>query len=168
MTIAYLCLGSNTGDKLKLVQQAVSLLDLAENISIIRASAAYETEPWGVKNQDWFLNLVVEIKTSLTPEDLMFKCQEIELLLGRSRDNEIRWGKRPIDIDIIFYGKEVVFTNMLCIPHKLMHRRAFVLVPLMELIPDFIHPVICKSVEAIYDDLEDVEEVYLYGTRINE
>lgn len=164
MTIAYLCLGSNCANKFKLIEQAVSLLNLAENIKIIRTTALYETEPWGVKNQNWFLNLAIEIKTSLTPQDLLVKCQQVENMLGRDRTKELHWGERPIDIDIIFYGNELVDSEILQIPHPYMHKRAFVLVPLLELIPDFVHPVLKKTVSDLYDDLEDVEDVFLYGT----
>lgn len=168
MAIAYLSLGSNSGDSFKLIEQAVSLLNLAENIKLIRASALYETEPWGIKDQNWFLNLAVEVKTSLSPQDLLFKCQNIEKTLGRNREKEIRWGERPIDIDIIFYDKEVLDSEILSIPHKYMNQRAFVLIPLMELIPDFVHPILNKTVSELYDELEDVEDIYLYGTRPHE
>ena len=165
MSIAYLCLGSNSGNRLQFIEQAISLLNLAENIKIIRRTALYETEPWGVKNQNWFLNIIVEIKTDLSPQDLLLKCMSIEKTLGRNRDKEQRWGERTIDIDIILYNKDVVNTDMLTIPHPRMHQRAFVLVPLLELIPDFIHPVLNKTISDLYDELDNVEEVYLYGTR---
>ncbi len=165
MAIAYLCLGSNSGDRLKSVEQAVSLINLAQNVKIIRTSALYETEPWGVKDQNWFINMAVEVKTDLNAQDLLVKCLNIEKTLGRDREKEQRWGERPIDIDIIFYDKEVINTKLLTVPHPRMHQRAFVLVPLLELIPDFIHPVLNKSVSELYDDLENVEDVFLYGTR---
>ena len=168
MAIVYLCLGSNSGDRLKLIEQAVSLMNLAENMKIIRTSALYETEPWGVKNQNWFLNIAVELKTNIPPQDLLVKLQNIEKTLGRNRVKETRWGERPIDIDIIFYGEEILDTDFLTIPHKLMHQRAFVLIPLLELIPDFVHPIFKKSLSQIYDELEEVEDVFLYGTRRND
>lgn len=165
MAIAYLCLGANSKNRLTTVQQAVSLLSLAENIKLIRASALYETEPWGVKDQNWFLNMVVEIKTDLSAQDLLLKCLSIEKMLGRDRSREQRWGERPVDIDIIFYDNQIINTGILTVPHPRMHERAFVLVPLLELIPDFVHPVLKKSVSELYDELDDVEEVCLYGTR---
>lgn len=168
MTIVYLCLGSNSGDRLKLIEQAVGFLNLAQDIKLIRTSALYETEPWGVKNQNWFLNMAVEIKTSLSPQDLLVKLQNIERTLGRNREKEIRWGERPIDIDIIFYDNLVLESDVLTIPHKFMHKRAFVLVPLLELIPDFVHPVFNITISQLYDNLEEVEEVYLYGTRTDD
>lgn len=165
MSIAYLCLGTNSGDRKKLIEQAVSFLDMSENIKIIRTSALYETEPWGVKNQEWFLNLTAEIKTSLSPQDLLVKCLNIEKTLGRNRCKETRWGQRPIDIDIIFYDSIIIKSDVLTIPHERMHLRAFVLVPLLELIPDFVHPVLNQTISELYDNLEDVEDVYLYGTK---
>ena len=165
MTLAYLCLGSNTENKQKLIEQAVGLLNLSDDIKLVRTSALYETEPWGVKNQNWCLTLAAEIKPSLSPIELLEKLQLIEKTLGRDRTKEIRWGERPIDIDIIFYGSEIVDLPNLSVPHINMHNRAFVLVPLLELIPDFKHPVLNKTVSEIYDSLEDVEEVFLYGTR---
>lgn len=165
MAIVYLCLGSNSGDRLKFIEQAVSFLNLAENIKIVRTTALYETEPWGVKKQNWFLNMIVEIKTNLKAQDLLLKCLNIEKTLGRNRKKEQKWGERPIDIDIIFYDKEIINTEILTVPHPRMHERAFVLVPLLELIPDFIHPVLHKSVSELYDDLQEVENVMLYGTR---
>ncbi len=168
MAIVYLCLGSNSGDRLKLIEQAVGFLNLAQDIKLIRTSALYETEPWGVKNQNWFLNMAVEIKTSLSPQDLLVKLQNIERTLGRNREKEIRWGERPIDIDIIFYDNLVLESDVLTIPHKFMHKRAFVLVPLLELIPDFVHPVFNITISQLYDNLEEVEEVYLYGTRTDD
>lgn len=168
MSIVYLCLGSNMGDRFSLLQNAVNLFSLSDSCSIIRTSALYETEPWGYKNQEWFLNIIVEIKTSLNPQELLSKCQEIENFLGRDRNCEVRWGERTVDVDILFYGKEIINEPNLTVPHKRIHERAFVLVPLLELIPDFIHPVLNKSISQLYDELEDVEDVYLYGTRPRE
>lgn len=165
MAVVYLCLGSNMGDRFSVIQNAVNLFSLSDSCDIIRTSAVYETEPWGYKNQDWFLNIVIEIKTSLSPEDLLNKCQEIENFLGRDRSHEVRWGERFIDIDILFYDKQTVNTEKLTIPHKHLHKRAFVLVPLLELIPDFRHPVSEKTITDLYDELEEVEDVFLYGTR---
>lgn len=165
MAIVYLCLGSNMGDRLGLLQNAVNMFSLLDSCDIIRTSAVYETEPWGYKNQEWFLNVVIEIKTSLNPEDLLTKCQEIENFLGRDRNCEIRWGERIVDIDILFYGKEIIGTPSLNVPHKRLHKRAFVLVPMLEIAPDFVHPVFNKTVSELYDELEEVEDVFLFGTR---
>ena len=166
MTLVYLSIGSNSGDRVKLIEQAISFIGLCEDISLVRTSALYETEPWGVKDQNWFLNVAVEIKTSLSPQDLLLKLQNIEKTLGRNRQNERRWGERTIDIDIIFYGSEKVETEILSVPHLRMQDRAFVLVPFLELIPDFVHPTLGKTISELYDELEEVEDVFLYGTRV--
>ena len=126
MTTAYLSIGSNIGERLKFIEQAVSFLGLCEEIEVIQTSALYETEPWGVKNQNWFLNVALEIDTTLSPQDLLVKCNQIEAALGRNRENEMRWGERTVDIDIIFYGNEIINTDILIVPHARMHERAFV------------------------------------------
>ncbi len=168
MAIVYLCLGSNKPEKVSFVQQATNLLSCDNLIKIIRTSTLYETEPWGNKNQDWFVNAVIEAKTNLTPDELLQLCQGVEGHLGRNRDEEEHWGERPIDIDILFYGDIILDSEDLKIPHPRMHERAFVLVPLLELIPDFIHPVCNKTMLELHDDLENPESVFLYGTRIDD
>lgn len=165
MTTAYLSIGSNIGERLKFIEQAVSFLGLCEEIEVVQTSALYETEPWGVKDQNWFLNVAVEINTTLSPQDLLVKCNQIESTLGRNRDVEKRWGERTVDIDIIFYGKQIINTDILVVPHTRMHERAFVLVPMLEIAPEFVHPIFNKSMVDLYESLVDVEDVFLYGTR---
>ncbi len=165
MAIVYLSLGSNVGDRIGFVQQTASLLDAVEGISIVRTSAFYETEPWGMKSDNWFVNAVLEVKTSLSPQNLLRECQRIETQLGRKRDGQ-GYKDRTIDIDILFYGKEIVNTDELVIPHKYVHLRAFTLVPLLELIPNFEHPVLHKTISELHGDLENPEMVFLYGTRV--
>ena len=168
MAIVYLCLGSNMGDRFQLINHAVNLFNLSDDTKIIRTSAIYETEPWGEKKQNWFLNIVVELKTKLSPEDLLLRCQKIEELLGLDRTKKKHWGERPIDIDILFYENRIIEKDFLTVPHKYLHKRAFVLVPLLELIPDYVHPKLEKTITELYDELDEVEEVYLFGTKINE
>ena len=166
MAIVYLSLGSNKGDRIGYVQQATSLLGACENISIIRTSAFYETEPWNMASDTWFVNAVVEIKTTLSPHELLNECRRIETQLGRKPVSESNYEDRTIDIDILFYGNEIIQDADLTIPHKYLHLRAFTLVPLLELIPDFIHPVLHKSIIDLHSDLENPEMVFLYGTRV--
>ncbi len=166
MPIVYLGLGSNIGDKISYIQQAHKLLNDTPDITVTNSSSLYETEPCGVKEQDWFVNAALEVETTLSPEVLLYECQRIEKLLGRIRDSEtFRWGPRTIDIDILFYDKLILATDLLQIPHPRLDKRAFMLVPLLELDPDFIHPIIKKSVLDIHSCLPAPEEVYLYGTR---
>jgi len=166
MAIVYLSLGSNKGDRIGYVQQATSLIGSVDGISIVRTSAFYESEPWGMHSETWFVNAVVELKTSLPPEKLLEECQRIEKQLGREENKTGEYQDRTIDIDILFYGKEIVNTGNLTIPHKYLHLRAFTLVPLLELIPDFEHPVLHKTIAELHDDLENPEMVFLYGTRV--
>lgn len=167
MTIAYLSLGSNQGDRIGYIQQATSLLNLTDNITIVRTSAFYETEPWNMATETWFVNAVIEIKTSLSAHELLTECQRIEKQLGRTPKETAGYSDRTIDIDILFYGKEIIQDETLTIPHKYLHLRAFTLVPLLELIPDFEHPVLHKTISELHNDLENPEMVFLYGTRVD-
>lgn len=166
MAIVYLSLGSNKGDRIGFVQQATCLLGAVEGISIIRTSAFYETEPWNMNSETWFVNAVAEIKTSLKPHELLDECQRIEKQLGRKENSTSVYEDRTIDIDILFYNKDIINDDNLIIPHKYLHLRAFTLVPLLELIPDFEHPFLHKSISELHNDLENPEMVFLYGTRV--
>jgi len=167
MAIVYLGLGSNKGDRVGYVQQATSLLGGVEGISIIRTSSLYETQPWLEAEATWYVNAVIEIKTSLSPIYLLEECLRIEKQLGRNRSEEGKYGERTADIDILFYGKELVTESDLQIPHKYMHQRAFTLVPMLELNPNFVHPDLGKTMEELHEELENPEVVYLYGTRVD-
>lgn len=167
MAIVYLSLGSNKGDRIGYVQQAASLLGADEKITIVRTSAFYESEPWNMNTQTWFVNAVVEAKTNYSPKELLEACQRIEKQLGREKKNTPDYEDRTIDIDILFYNKDIIQEDDLIIPHKYMHLRAFTLVPMMELNADFIHPVLHKSIAEMHNDLENPEMVFLYGTRVD-
>lgn len=166
MAIVYLSLGSNKEDRISNIQQANTLLNGVEGIEVIRTSAFYETEPWNMKSKQWFVNAVLEVKTTLTPRELLEQCQRIEKQMGRKPSQTNEYEDRIIDIDILFYKKEIISEDDLIIPHQYLHLRAFTLVPLLELIPDFEHPVLHKTIEELHEDLEDPEMVMLYGTRI--
>jgi 2-amino-4-hydroxy-6-hydroxymethyldihydropteridine diphosphokinase len=147
---AYLGLGSNVGDREEYIEQAVFLMEKNPKIEVTKRSSNYETEAEGAANQPPFINAVVEIKTKLSPHDLLDVCQEIEATLGRER--EIEWGPRTIDIDILLYDDEVISDDRLQIPHPLMHERLFVLMPLKELVPQLVHPILEKNIEALFDE----------------
>ncbi len=140
MNKSYLSLGSNMGDRVGMLRQAVRLLKEHPAIEVMNISSLYETAPVGFTEQDVFLNMVVQLQTSLTAYELLEICQDIEQTLDRKR--EIRWGPRTIDLDILLYNQDKFETENLVIPHPRMHERAFVLVPLLELDPeqDFIEP----------------------------
>ncbi len=167
MAIAYLSLGSNKGDRIGYVQQAAGLLGADEKISIVRSSSFYETEPWNMNTQVWFVNAVMEIKTKYSPHELLQVCQRIENQLGRVRKSSNDYEDRTIDIDILFYNEDVINDSDLVIPHKYVHLRAFNLVPMMELNSDFMHPVLNKTISQMHEDLENPEMVFLYGTRVD-
>lgn len=168
MAIVYLCLGSNKGDRVGYVQQATSLLGAVDGISIIRTSSLYETQPWLEMEANWYVNAVVEIKTSLSPHTLLSECLRIEKQLGRNREAEGHHGERTLDIDILFYGREIIREADLQIPHKFLHQRAFTLVPMLEINPDFVHPELNKTMADLHEELENPEMVYLYGTRLDD
>lgn len=167
MAIVYLSLGSNKGDRIGYVQQAASLLGADEGISIVRTSAFYESEPWNMNTKNWFVNAVVEAKTKYSPQELLEVCQRIEKQLGRTSEEKNQYQDRTIDIDILFYNKDIINEENLIIPHKYVHLRAFTLVPMMELNSDFVHPVLHKNILEMHNDLENPEMVFLYGTRVD-
>ena len=166
MSVAYLSLGSNLGDRVGYLQQATSLLGAVEQIKIVTTSSFYESEPWQMNSENWFVNAIVQISTTLSPEALLKECQRIETQLGRKRFADTKgYSDRTIDIDILFYDNLVLNTENLSIPHKYFHKRAFLLVPMLEIAQDFVHPVFNKTVSQLYEELENPEMVVLYGTR---
>lgn len=140
MNKSYLSLGSNMGDRLEMLKQAVRLLVEQTGVDVLKISSLYETDPVGFTEQDTFLNMVVYLQTDLSALELLEVCQDIERKLDRKR--KIRWGPRTIDLDILLYNHDYIKTERLIIPHPRMHERAFVLVPLLELdaTQDFIEP----------------------------
>ena len=155
MVKAYLGLGSNMGDTRKNLDIAVDLLKSSKNITVIKVSSYYETEPVGYVEQDWFLNIVVQIETNFEPEELLVFCQQIEEVLKRKRI--IRWGPRTIDVDILLYEHYTSNEESLTIPHPRMTERAFVMVPLYEIAPDLV--IEGKSINEIINSL-DGEEIH--------
>ncbi len=166
MAIVYLSLGSNLGDRLGYVQQAASIIGTTNDIQIVSTSSFYETEPWQMDSPNWFVNAIVQISTSLTPEELLIVIKRIEGQLGREQSGVRPYTDRTIDIDILFYDDKIINTADLVIPHRFFHRRACMLVPMLEIAQDFVHPLLRKSVSDLYDELDDPEQVVLYGTRM--
>ncbi|MDS1003837.1 2-amino-4-hydroxy-6-hydroxymethyldihydropteridine diphosphokinase [Clostridium sporogenes] len=151
MHTVYVAFGSNIGEKENYIKRALEKIEERE-IKIIKVSPIYETEPYGVLDQDSFLNGVVKIETNLTPENLIKELLLIEKQLDRVRER--RWGPRTIDLDIIFYDDLIINEKNLIIPHKDMGNREFVLKPLCDIDENFIHPVLKKSVRQLYDELK--------------
>jgi 2-amino-4-hydroxy-6-hydroxymethyldihydropteridine diphosphokinase len=135
---AFLGLGSNLGDRLANLEQAVSLLARDAGIGVVRSSRVYETDPVDGPEQPDYLNAVIEVETSLTPQDLLARSLEVERDMGRVRAE--RWGPRVVDIDVLTYDDLEIDEPGLTIPHPRMHERGFVLVPLLELVADPVLP----------------------------
>jgi len=132
--LAYVGLGTNLGEGLANLRRALALLAATPGIAVRRVASVYRTAPQGYVDQDWFLNTVAEVRTALPPLDLLGALQAVEAGMGRVRT--IRWGPRVIDLDLLLYGEERVEGPQLTVPHPRLAERAFVLVPLAELIPD--------------------------------
>lgn len=138
MVKAYLGLGSNMGDRAHQLQQAIQIIDRFQHIDVTSVSPIYETEPVGYTDQPQFLNLCIEIETTLKPQELLKRCLETEQALHRVR--KIRWGPRTLDVDILLYGNEIIEEYNLIIPHPRMVERAFVLIPLNDIASKHIEP----------------------------
>lgn len=138
MVKAYLGLGSNMGDRAHQLQQAIQIIDRFQHIDVASVSPIYETEPVGYTDQPQFLNLCIEIETTLKPQELLKRCLETEQALHRVR--KIRWGPRTLDVDILLYGNEIIEEDNLIIPHPRMVERAFVLIPLNDIASKHIEP----------------------------
>ena len=147
MAKAYLLLGSNIGDRSKYLSKAVSSIESTVGIIIYR-SGIYETGAWGYSSKNNFLNMALRVDTTLEPEELLTTLKKIEKSLGR-KASAGGYSDREIDIDIIFFDDVVLETDELTIPHPLMAERDFVLRPLNEIAPDFVHPVLGKSVQEL-------------------
>ncbi|GAA4721668.1 2-amino-4-hydroxy-6-hydroxymethyldihydropteridine diphosphokinase [Brevibacillus fulvus] len=160
---AYLALGSNMGDRNRLLSQAVKALAAVPQIELQRISAVYETDPVGYVEQEAFLNMAVAVQTTLTPERLLDEVLSIEQQLGRVRT--VRWGPRTIDLDILLYGDQRVDTPALQIPHPAMAERAFVLIPLADIWPQAKPlPVIGKTIDQCLVSAVDARGVKKWGT----
>ncbi|MBP9585111.1 MAG: 2-amino-4-hydroxy-6-hydroxymethyldihydropteridine diphosphokinase [Bacteroidales bacterium] len=150
-----LLLGSNKGDRLSYLSQAVQKISSISKSPIV-TSSIYESEPWGFETEIWFLNIAVLLSSDKRPEELIKEVLDIERELGRVRNPDSNgYESREIDIDIIFYGSRVIDTAELSAPHPRMHLRKFVLTPVCEICPDFIHPLLEERVADILELCED-------------
>jgi len=136
MPEALIAFGGNVGDARATVDKAVAALCDGEAVRLLARSSDYRTPPWGVEDQPPFINLCVAVATSLSPRDLLARALEVERAFGRDRANERRWGPRPVDIDLIAYDDVTLDGPDLTLPHPRLFERAFVLVPLAEIVPD--------------------------------
>lgn len=153
MKTSYLGIGGNMGDTKVIIDDTIELLKENKSIKVTNKSSLYETEPVGYTDQDWFLNIVVEIKTSLKPLELLRYCQYIENELKRERT--IRWGPRTIDVDVLLYEDYLSDSEVLTVPHPRMTKRAFVMVPLYEINKDLI--IKGRAIKDILENLKGEE-----------
>lgn len=152
MTEVFLGLGSNLGDRIKNLDKAFELLEKS-GVMVIKKSGVYETEPVGIRDQEWFYNCAAGVETDLGPEDLLNAVKKIEKEMGRKQT--VKWGPRLIDIDILLYGDRVIASKSLIVPHKFLHERKFVLKSLAEVAGNRIHPVFNKSIQQLLNECQD-------------
>lgn len=152
MSIAYICLGSNLGDRKIFINSAINAVE--NEIGLITArSSFYETEAWGYNSDNKFLNACISVSTTLSPDKLLSVLKNIEKGLGRLKIDKNTYSDRVIDLDIIFFDDLIYESQELIIPHPLMQNRSFVLVPLCEIAPDLIHPVLKKTIKQLLDSI---------------
>ena len=147
MNTTTLLIGGNLGNRIENIRQAIGYIE--DRIGKIKQrSSVYESEPWGFEAEHRFLNAVVVVETRLQPEALLREAQEIENIMGRIR-NGSGYSSRTMDIDILFFNDDVIDTPALTVPHPRLHERRFVLVPLAEIMPDRVHPVLGKNIKEL-------------------
>ena len=152
-------LGGNLGDRLRLIEGSVELM-VSHFGPIIRKSSIFETGAWGGKSNGNYLNQVLVFNTSFFPEEILDVILEIELKMGRTRGE--KWGDRTMDIDILYFGNEKFHSERLTIPHPFLQERRFVLEPLSEILPDFVHPVLNKTNLELLENCLDKSSVKIY------
>jgi len=162
MNSAILLLGTNVGDKRKNLQNACDSLKKRVD-EIQKCSSIYKTEPWGFKDEQWFYNCALILQTHLLPDELIKDVLEIEKIMGRERNHSGVYENRIIDIDILFFNSEIIKTKELELPHPRLHLRKFALLPLAEIAPDFVHPVILKNMKEILEECKDECKVVNIG-----
>ncbi|MBM4340082.1 MAG: 2-amino-4-hydroxy-6-hydroxymethyldihydropteridine diphosphokinase [Deltaproteobacteria bacterium] len=155
--IVYIGFGSNLGDKIAYCEKAIAeILDL-DSHKLLAKSSFYKTQPVGYRAQDWFVNGVIKLESDLEPQDLLRALKEVESRLGRTET--FQWGPREIDLDLLLYGDRVIQTDQLQIPHPRLQERRFVLIPLNEIDPDLIHPVLKKSIQELLKEIKENQGV---------
>lgn len=160
-TVAYIGIGSNLGDKISNCRCAIEQMSQLPGSQVSACSSLFKTEPEGVTEQDWYINCVSQLTTVLSPFQLIKALLSIEHAMGRRRRR--RWEARIIDLDILLFGQEVIRSRDLVIPHPLLHERRFVLEPLAQLAPEFIHPVLKVTIRHLLNGLPRGPSLELAG-----
>lgn len=155
-------LGGNIGDKIPNLTKAVFLIE-SELGKVVLKSSLYESEPWGYDDAYQYLNAVVIVETSYSAKRCLDVLLSIERKLGRTRKQTKTYEARTIDLDVLFYNNDIIEEKDLLVPHPLLHKRNFTLIPLKELIPNFIHPMLKKSIITLYKESNDVSLVNKIG-----
>jgi len=170
-TRAYIVLGSNAGDRVGFVQQAMQWLKDIPQITVVECSNLYETEPTNRQYKEWFVNAVAALETTLSVDDLYAACKSIEIRLTKLHAHESErpempaFKKRIIHLDILYYGEGLCTSQRVTVPHPYAHKRAYALVPLLEIAPDLEHPTLGKTMLDLHEMLTEPEMCFLYGTR---
>ena len=152
----FIGLGGNVGDPLRQIELALETLDQTPEVKVARVSRMYESPPWGITDQPWFVNAVAELESSLSPSALLDCMAAIEA--GQGRQRAMQWGPRTLDLDLLAYGSRVIDDTGLTVPHPRLAERAFVLVPWAEIAPDFVVPGLAR-VEELLEDCQGVADV---------
>ena len=161
MTRCYILFGSNQGDKKVLLEEACRQIEIHCGM-LAERSSGYLSEPWGFEAEEWFLNALLVVETELEPDALMDALMKIEAALGRVRDPKAKgYRSRTVDLDILYYGDHVVRTEKVIAPHPRLHLRRFALMPLCELVPDFLHPEFHVSQQELLENCSDTSKVYV-------
>jgi len=161
MMKVFLSLGSNLGNRQTNLSKAIN--EINENVGrVISFSGVYETEAWGFESNDNFLNQVIVVMTDVEPFQLIDDLLDIEKTMGRKRNDYRKYESRIIDIDILFYGEEIISEENLKIPHPLLHERKFILEPLNEIAPDLIHPLLGKPISKLLEECPDTGVVKVF------
>jgi 2-amino-4-hydroxy-6-hydroxymethyldihydropteridine diphosphokinase len=161
--VSFIGVGSNLDDPASRCIEAVHRASAVRGIKVLRTSSLYRTEPVGFMEQEWFVNAVMEIRTVLSPHELLNALRGIEDGMGRARGP--KWGPRIIDLDILLYGQEIIQDDTLIIPHPEMHKRRFVLAPLCELASYVIHPGFGISVRGLMNRLVDESRIRIHQVK---
>jgi 2-amino-4-hydroxy-6-hydroxymethyldihydropteridine diphosphokinase len=160
MAKVYFVIGGNLGNRENFLERTKSLI--SERIGLIlRTSAVYESEPWGFDHESNFLNQVLIVDSQLSPAAILLEVSFIEGVLGRERQNN-GYNARTIDIDILFFDQQIMLSPSLVIPHRFLHKRLFVLKPLAEIAPDFIHPLFSLTIHELLTTCDDTTKVWKY------